>query len=227
MKKILAIALSLLLLVNLLPMNIFVNAADSEGVGEYELTEANQPNLGVKGTENNPIILYVGETVTLKTHVLHQAVGKLNTKWVSGNKSGNGLVATFDTHLQKGAEIQETHVTGVSVGKIRIKMRWKYNTDPDWEIFWRSECEETQNHFYITVEEKPIYKVTFMNEGAVHEVVEYEKGSNVVNPTNPTKAATDEFTYTFSGWTPAFSPVIKDVTYYASYSETKKQYTIT
>ena len=42
----------------------------------------------------------------------------------------------------------------------------------------------------------------------------------------PTKKATAEYTYTFTGWTPAITSVTGDVTYTATYSQTKKTYTI-
>ena len=35
--------------------------------------------------------------------------------------------------------------------------------------------------------------------------------------TNPTKAATGEYTYTFDKWTPELEAVTKDATYQASY----------
>ena len=44
---------------------------------------------------------------------------------------------------------------------------------------------------------------------------------------NPTKQATKEYSYTFAAWTPALVPVIGDATYTATYTGTKKSYTIT
>ena len=43
----------------------------------------------------------------------------------------------------------------------------------------------------------------------------------------PTRAATAQFTYTFSGWTPAVSPVTGNVTYTATYTAATNAYTVT
>ena len=44
---------------------------------------------------------------------------------------------------------------------------------------------------------------------------------------NPTKAATDEYTYTFDKWTPELEAVTKDATYQATYTKEANSYTLT
>ena len=44
--------------------------------------------------------------------------------------------------------------------------------------------------------------------------------------TNPTRASNIDYTYDFTGWTPALGPVTQDVTYTATYTEKPRQYTI-
>ena len=44
---------------------------------------------------------------------------------------------------------------------------------------------------------------------------------------NPTKAATDEYTYTFDKWTPELEAVTKDATYQATYTKEANTYTLT
>lgn len=72
-----------------------------------------------------------------------------------------------------------------------------------------------------------VYTITWLNENGTeisHETLEYG-----ANPTHvdPTKEATDEFTYTFAGWNPAVTSVTGDASYMATYTATKRSYTIT
>ncbi len=46
-------------------------------------------------------------------------------------------------------------------------------------------------------------------------------------PSNPTKSENEQYTYVFSGWTPEFENVTKDITYKAEYTPILRQYTIT
>ena len=64
------------------------------------------------------------------------------------------------------------------------------------------------------------YTVTFVNDdGTVLSAVKYNYGtvaSDIVRPT-PSKAATAQYTYTFSGWNTQIVDVTEDVTYVATY----------
>ena len=74
------------------------------------------------------------------------------------------------------------------------------------------------------------YTVTWVNEnGTVLETdnnVAYGATPNYDGET-PTKGATQQYTYSFAGWSPAISKVTGDVTYTATYSETVIEYNIT
>ncbi len=73
------------------------------------------------------------------------------------------------------------------------------------------------------------YSVTWVDEdGTVLGTDEVEAGATAeYKGDEPTKAPTDEFEYTFSGWTPEVGPAFADVTYKATYKETRRSYTIT
>ena len=75
---------------------------------------------------------------------------------------------------------------------------------------------------------KNAYNVIWMNGNNVlkAEKVEYGVTPSYVGA-NPTKEATLEYTYEFTGWTPTVDAVTGDVTYTATFKEIKNKYTIT
>ena len=76
------------------------------------------------------------------------------------------------------------------------------------------------------------YAVTFINwDESVVDTRNYDYGTaaaNVVVPSNPSRPATAEYTYTFSGWDPAaVADVLGNATYTAQYVETPNVYAAT
>jgi len=81
------------------------------------------------------------------------------------------------------------------------------------------------NYNYKVVQ---VYTVTFRNEdGTQLQSKTEEVGTTPVYSGTPTKAATAQYTYTHSGWTPEIVPVTGEATYTATYSSTINKYTIT
>ena len=79
-----------------------------------------------------------------------------------------------------------------------------------------------------------LYTITFVDEdgeAVLKAATQYADGTvaaNIVLPEEePTKAATAQYTYTFSGWSPEVADVTADATYTATYSSTVNEYTIT
>ncbi|MCR4691585.1 MAG: InlB B-repeat-containing protein [Lachnospiraceae bacterium] len=79
--------------------------------------------------------------------------------------------------------------------------------------------------------EKNKYSITWNDENGntlQTDSVEYgTKAADLSKPAAPVKEATKEFSYTFTGWTPALTDVTGPATYKATYSKVKNQYKIT
>ena len=74
------------------------------------------------------------------------------------------------------------------------------------------------------------YTITFKNDdGTVLQTYTIEHGQTpaYTNPTEPAKDGDAQYTYTWSGWTPAIVPATADATYTAKYVRTLNQYDVT
>ena len=75
---------------------------------------------------------------------------------------------------------------------------------------------------------KNSYTITFADEdGTVLQSSEVEYGAMPTAPSDPTKANTAEWSYTFAGWTPQVEMVTGDAEYKATFTATKNSYTVT
>ena len=90
-------------------------------------------------------------------------------------------------------------------------------------------CTVTANFTRV----KKQYNVTFVDEDGetvLKAATAYDYGTlaaDIERPSDPTKAATQQYTYTFDGWSPAVANVTADATYTATYSSTLNPYTAT
>ncbi len=88
--------------------------------------------------------------------------------------------------------------------------------------------EEISSEEESSKEEEGVYTIQFVNEdGSVLQSGEIEEGKvpTYVGET-PTKAATAEYTYTFSGWDKEIVAANEDATYTAQFTAVKNQYTV-
>lgn len=70
------------------------------------------------------------------------------------------------------------------------------------------------------------HKVVFKNEGATHDTQEVNDGEAATMPATPTKAATVQYSYSFSGWNQSYAAVTADMTINAQYSPNTQRYPI-
>ena len=71
------------------------------------------------------------------------------------------------------------------------------------------------------------YKVTFKNGDEIFKEEQVEYGTVPTAPTNPTKAADAQYTYTFKGWDKEITAVTGEVVYNAEFTETLNTYKVT
>ena len=78
----------------------------------------------------------------------------------------------------------------------------------------------------------PTAKVTFVDydDSVISGPTVYDvctSASDITVPEDPTREATQQYTYAFAGWDPAVVDVSADVTYKATYDATVNQYSVT
>ena len=154
MKKILSILLSVVLLVSMLPISSYGRTETDQKVENLQVASKEiqkYSNTGTIGTYNNPIVMYVGDSINLDTNVKNRGVfKKIATRWTKNVAQGSEVV-TYDENILQAAKRQNTTVKATSIGIARVYMEWKnWTTGENWES-----AGETDQYFYITVIEKP------------------------------------------------------------------------
>ena len=70
------------------------------------------------------------------------------------------------------------------------------------------------------------FTVKFINDGTVISTQQVAYGETPTVPANPTRAATAQYTYTFTGWNINPGPITSDTTFVATYSRKLNSYTV-
>lgn len=104
----------------------------------------------------------------------------------------------------------------------------------DTYYYWDDSSSNPNRHKWV--EKK--YTITWKNyngdiiqtvngDGDLVDEYEVTYGTQAVYlGSNPTREPSDDYTYTFAGWTPSLGPVKSDVTYTATYTQQPRKYTV-
>lgn len=108
---------------------------------------------------------------------------------------------------------------------------WETYTDERENLDWDAEMQIydslTPTNIW-TMEDGVVAKYKFVDyDETVLKTGTVADGWTPVAPTDPTREATAEYTYTFKKREPTVWPISKDTTYTATYTATKNKYTIT
>ena len=132
--------------------------------------------------------------------------------------------------------------TDVSGTYVYVYDNWKWNAASVWTVtgyeYWPvwKELEDEEVGFYDTNEPTDLYSwdewknaaYQFLNWTTVLQswtVAEWETPEYTGE--TPTKSATAQYTYTFSGWKPTVWPITKSTDFKAQFDKTVNKYTVT
>ena len=149
---------------------------------------------------NNSTTLTVGGTETLTATVSPDGATDKTVTWSSDNTS----VATVDANGL---------VTAVAEGTATITVTATNGTD---------DTSDDKTAICVVTVNPVTYTVTFVNQdGTELQSNDVESGETpVYHGETPEKSPTEEYTYTFAGWTPEITEATEDATYTATYTAT-------
>ena len=120
---------------------------------------------------------------------------------------------------------------GETIGEVETPV-YSGHTFVGWKSYRTNEMIDpktfvpTEGCDYLAIWEETVgqnYTITFVDEdGTVLKEAEYPEGTaaaDIVRPADPTKPADAQYTYIFTGWTPAITDVTADTTYVATYTK--------
>lgn len=154
--------------------------------------------------------------------------GKVETGYLAGDGSDAYMVDNGTT-IGRGSSNATPYTDKIEypyidqlAGKFVILMKFTNPIATQTNSFHISNLSMTVNY------ELPGYIVTFKDwDGTVLKTEAVEYGSKPTAPSNPSRAQDAQYTYTFSGWSPAIGVITSDQTYTAQYTSTVRSYTAT
>ena len=205
------------------------------------LAPVNGENFLAWETEDNKLI-YPGDKITVTKNITLRAVytNKPQTVTITYHYNFGGSTQTFiDSNYPKNTGYPKnttatvrsrdyvgfTEPTGYKfLGWATARDSNKIEYHPNDPVF----VDATGDNNLYAVWQVKTYTVTWVNwDGSeVRTDTEVPYGTKLEVPEDPTRAADDQYTYTFKGWTPEVETVTGDAVYTAVYDKTVNKYTI-
>ncbi len=189
--------------------------------------------------ENSITSMKLEEQQTFKIRAIGDGVNYSNSDWsnsVTYTKNTDTAKETFTVVWMNGATVIETD-NDVAKGTFPSYDGAEPTKDADEQYSyafsgWTPEIAEVNAdvvylaQFTSTINK---YSVVWKNGDEVLETdVDVEYGATpTYDGEEPSKSATEQYKYTFKGWSPTIAPVVGDVTYEAEFNEIANQYTVT
>ena len=151
--------------------------------------------------QNTSVSMVKGETEYIKLNKTHGA-----TETILFKISNENVITIDEESIYTSLRYIRFDIKALAAGKATI-------TATTEESGLTATCE-------VTVTSNDFFTITFVNEdGTVLQTGQVREGEMpAYTGATPTKAASEEYTYTFVGWTPELVPVTTDATYTATYS---------
>ena len=193
-------------------------AIEIENINSTTLTISFHPGYGGTCFYAN-VVVYCHEVpvditgVELNKTSTALTVGEADTLTATVNPDNSDHTVAWSSDNESVATVSDGVVTAVSAGTANITVTATNGTE-DTSDDKTAICEVTVN---------PVtYTVTFVNEDGTElqsNVVESGEAP-VYHGETPEKSPTEEYTYTFAGWTPEITEATEDATYTATYTAT-------
>ena len=178
--------------------------------------------LSGKGTKEN-FKSSEGYTVIINSNNEAELVSAYTVTFQSNGGSGNmeeQVIPSGTTQNLTGNTFEREHY---------IFKRWNTSADGTGTSYEDEASISLSNNLtlYAQWEAKKVYSITWqMDDGSVIDTTTVEYGA-VPTHADPVKKQTEEYTYTFAGWTPEVAAVSGEATYKAAFTQKKRSYPIT
>ena len=154
------------------------------------------------------------------TAVYEETINKYTVTWVNWDNKN----LEVDENVPYGADPEYNGEEPTKAGNAQYSYKftgWNPAVSPvTGDVTYKAQFEEVTNKYTVTWvnwDNKELEKDEDVSYGADPEY----------NGEEPTKAGNAQYSYKFTGWNPAVSPVTGDVTYKAQFEEVTNKYTVT